>query len=157
MALSGLGVVRSRRRLTRTSALSRAAARQRRGGATVGLGRRRGVGQRRCHHSFERVGHSGRWTRLERWGEVSRPGRGTRYRRHRAAWRLIRNGVASSQLSSRARAHSSMRVTRSFAGNGRSGSRLTVRVSPPWASPRAASGCSTVVSLASTSRKEGSF
>ena len=66
-------------------------------------------------------------------------GRGSRRRRHRAAWRLIRNAVASSHQSCRAglvRTYGAPRVgSRRTAG---ACSRATVRVSPPLASPRAA-------------------
>jgi hypothetical protein len=64
------------------------------GAVSVGHGRHRGVVQRMSPHSFERVGASGRWTRLERRAEVTGIDRGSRCRRHRAAWRLTRNVVA---------------------------------------------------------------
>jgi len=86
------------------------------GVATVGHGRRGGVVQRRRHHSFELVGHSGRWPRLERRAGVTRMDRGNRWCRHRAAWRLIRKAVASSHQSRRVMTHSDIRVTRSVRG-----------------------------------------
>lgn len=102
VSLSGLGVVRSGRRPARTSWLSRAAARQWCASRRVGHGRCSGVVHRLRHHSFERVDHSGRWARLERRAEVTGMGRGSRWRRHRAAWRLIRNTLAASHQSCRA-------------------------------------------------------
>ena len=93
---SRLGVVRSGWRPDRTSWLSRAAALSAALVATRGHGRCSGVVHRLRPHSFERVGHSDRWARLERRAEVTGIGRGGRRRRHRAAWRLIRNAMASS-------------------------------------------------------------
>jgi len=135
---SRLGVVRSGWRPDRTSWLSRAAARSAALVATRGHGRCSGVVHRLRPHSFERVGHSGRWARLERRAEVTGIGRGGRRRRHRAAWRLVRHAVASSHRSSGAGFIRTCRSLRRVAENGRSASRVTVQVSPPLASPRAA-------------------
>ena len=106
--------------------------------ATVGHGRRRGVVQHRRHHSFERVGHSGRRARLERRAGVTRIDRSNQWRRHRAAWRVIRNAVASSHSRVEAWLIRTFGSPDQFAENGRSVSRVTVRVLPPLASPRAA-------------------
>ena len=106
--------------------------------ATVGHGRRRGVVQHRRPHSFERVGHSGRRARLERRAEVTSIDRGNQARRHRAAWRVIRNAVASSHSRVEAWLIRTFGSLGQFAENGRSVSRVTVRVLPPLASLRAA-------------------
>ena len=105
--------------------------------ATVGHGRRRGVVHRRRPHSFERVGHSGRRARLERRAGVTSIDRGHQWRRHRAAWRVIRNAVASSRSRVEAWLSRTFGSPGQFAENGRRVSRVTVRVLPPLASPRA--------------------
>ena len=113
---SGLGVVRAGRRPIRTSGLARAAARQRRpfrqsgtvdapGSFTAGAIVRSSV-------SIPRVVEA----RLERCAEVTGIGRGSRWRRHRAAWRLIRYVTASSHQPCGAGTHSDIRVVRSVHG-----------------------------------------
>ena len=103
------------------------------GAVSVGHGRHRRVVQRMSPHSFERVGASGRWAGLERRAEVTGIDRGSRCRRHRAAWRLTRNVVASSPQSCWPGLIRTFGSPGRCAENGRGLSRVTVRVSPPLA------------------------
>jgi hypothetical protein len=73
---------------------------------------------------------------------------------HRAARGLIRNAVASSHQSRRARAHPDVRVTRSVPENGRRVSRITVWVSPSVAvTTRRSAGHSEVLALLERGRR----
>jgi len=106
--------------------------------ATVGHGRRCGVVDRRRPHVFERVGHSGRRAHLEQRAGVTSIDRGNQWRRRRAAGRVIRNAGASSDGRVGAWLIQTFGSPSQFAKNGRSVSRVTVRVLSPLAAARAA-------------------
>jgi hypothetical protein len=156
MALSGLGVVRACRRLTRTLAHSRAAARQRRearlSGSVDDAGLLIGASNRSSVPIIRVLG-------LVSNGVLRSPAaiRGRRWCRQRAAWRLIRQGRGLFHQSCRAALIRTFWSPDGFAENGRSVSRLmgsdfaTVGVTT-----RRLTGGSNAVALASISSRAGS-
>ncbi len=132
------GIVRSCRRRARTSWLSRTAARQRREPRLSGS-----VDDAGLLNAGTSIRSSLPVTRVaglvsKRRAEVTSRDRGRRWWRHRAAWRLIRNVVASSPNRVGSGLMPTFGSPGGFAENGRRVSRITVWRSPPLASPRAA-------------------